>query len=211
MKLLIVDDDPISLLIQKKAAQQWGLEVVTATDGESALSYFNNDDPPLLAILDVLMPEPNGIDVCKAIRSLPLSVQPYVIMLTVQSESRDIVLGLEAGANDYVKKPFNIEELRARVRVGVRMMELQNKLVVQMAELQAALANVRRLQGLVPICATCKKIRDDSGYWNDVEQYISSHTEATLTHGVCPECAKEHYPDAFQMMEEALGQKKRES
>jgi response regulator RpfG family c-di-GMP phosphodiesterase len=100
----------------------------------------------------------------------------------------DLVTGLDAGADDYITKPFDFEELRARVRVGVRMVRLQQSLAARVSQLEEALANVRVLQGLLPICLYCKKIRDDQNYWQQVDKYIGDHSQARFSHGVCPDC-----------------------
>jgi DNA-binding response OmpR family regulator len=100
----------------------------------------------------------------------------------------DIVAGLAAGADDYITKPFDIQELRARVQVGLRIVELQESLSVRIKELEDALAQVKQLRGLLPICSYCKKIRDDQNYWQKVESYLSQHSEARVSHSVCPEC-----------------------
>jgi phosphoserine phosphatase RsbU/P len=105
----------------------------------------------------------------------------YLILLTTLGRTEDIVTGLESGANDYVVKPFNAAELRARVGVGVRMIQLQN-------ELTASRREVHQLQGILPICAYCKKIRADKNYWQQVESYVAQRSEATFSHGICPEC-----------------------
>ena len=96
--------------------------------------------------------------------------------------------GLEAGADDYVTKPFHHPELRARLRGAVRVIELQEQLVARVTELEVALSRVRQLQGLVPICSYCKRVRSDRDYWEQVEGYIARHTEAVFSHGICPEC-----------------------
>ena len=112
--------------------------------------------------------------------------------MTAKVRTRDIVTGLEAGADDYIVKPFNREELRARVRVGVRMLELQAILADRVRELEDALVRVKQLQGLLPICSYCKKVRDDRNYWQQVEAYIEGHSDAKFTHGICPECREKY-------------------
>jgi response regulator RpfG family c-di-GMP phosphodiesterase len=109
-------------------------------------------------------------------------------MLTSRGSPEDTVEGLEAGADDYICKPFNSAELRARIRNGARLLDLQSKLQDRVLELEEALARVKQLQGLLPICSYCKKIRSDGNYWQQVENYISDHTGATFSHGICPQC-----------------------
>jgi len=105
--------------------------------------------------------------------------------------SLDLIAGLDAGADDYLIKPVDLNELRARIQVGVRVVSLQARLAEKVAELQSSLDNVRQLRGLLPICAYCKRIRDDGNYWQRVEVYVSEHTDATFTHGICPSCLEE--------------------
>ena len=116
------------------------------------------------------------------------AVSPYLILLTAESGKENVVLGLEAGANDYVAKPFDAEELRARVNVGLQMLELQKRLAQRVSELEEALSQVKQLQGLLPICSYCKSIRDDGNYWQRVESYIGKHSDVQFSHSICPDC-----------------------
>jgi DNA-binding response OmpR family regulator len=153
-----------------------------------AWEALQGDDAPSLAILDWMMPGMDGLELCRRIRKMPNSTPPYLILLTAKGRRADLVTGLEAGANDYVTKPFNREELRARVQVGVRMVELQQNLADRVKALEEALARVKQLQGLLPICSYCKKIRDDQNYWQQVESYIAEHSQAQFSHSICPDC-----------------------
>jgi len=110
------------------------------------------------------------------------------LILTSMSQPDEIVTGLEAGANDYVTKPFKAPELRARLNVGARMVELQRELADRVRELEKALSEVKQLRGILPICSYCKKIRDDKNYWEQVEDYFARHTDAKFSHGLCPAC-----------------------
>ena len=112
----------------------------------------------------------------------------YIILLTAKGRKEDIVQGLTAGADDYIIKPFDRSELKARINVGERILRLQAELAARVKELELALANVKLLQGLLPICCYCKKIRNDHNYWQQVDTYIADHSEAQFTHGICPEC-----------------------
>jgi CheY-like chemotaxis protein len=120
-------------------------------------------------------------------------------MLTARDGIADRVRGLDAGADDYLVKPFDPGELRARVQAGERIVELQRGLAEKVAQLEAALRKVRRLGGLLPICAYCKAIRDDSDYWHRVEEYVSEHADVQFSHGICPQCL-EHAMQAARLV-----------
>ena len=130
----------------------------------------------------------DGVDVCAWLRQQPWGQIRYVLMLTALDKEDNIVDGLNAGANDYLTKPFRRNELEARVRVGERVVELQEQLAQRVADLEAALLQVKTLQGLLPICSYCKKIRDDKNYWTQVEGYIEEHANVSFSHGICPDC-----------------------
>jgi CheY-like chemotaxis protein len=144
-------------------------------------------DPPRLAILDWLMPGLDGVEVCRRVRAAGLRPM-YLILLTGRGSKQHVVEGLQAGANDYITKPFDPDELHARVSVGARMVSLEQELAQRVRELEEALAQVQTLQGLLPICAYCKKIRDDGNYWHQLESYIQKHSAARFSHGICPTC-----------------------
>lgn len=95
---------------------------------------------------------------------------------------------LQSGANDYVAKSHDVRELLCRVGVGARVVQLQEELARRVEEAEHALAHIRRLQGLLPICSYCKRVRDDKDYWQEIELYISERTEAGFSHGICPAC-----------------------
>ncbi|MEI6564311.1 MAG: response regulator transcription factor [bacterium] len=195
MKILIAEDDGTSRVILTKALEKIGHQVVATVDGVEALKVMQSPDAPHLAILDWLMPNMDGVEVCRRIRVLHDSPPPYIILLTIKGEKEHIVAGLDAGANDYISKPYDLEELRARLDVGQRMLALQDTLSTKVNELQKALDEVQTLRGIVPICANCKKIRDDKGFWQQVERYLTEHSEVRFTHGTCPECMRKLYPE----------------
>lgn len=192
MKILIADDDPASRSLLAATLEMFGFEVLVTADGTQAWEILQGEDAPQLAILDWVMPGLDGIQICQQTRALPTDRPPYLIILTSRDSKADVLEALNAGADEFLSKPFDPMELRARIQVGKRMITLQNSIADRVHELQAALNQVRTLQGILPICAYCKKIRNDQDYWQQVEHYIASNTEATFTHGICPECWEKH-------------------
>jgi phosphoserine phosphatase RsbU/P len=188
MCILIAEDDAVSRRLLEATLRRWGHAVVTTCDGAQAWEEMRKEDAPLVAILDVEMPGVGGVELCRRVRALRRAVAPYLILLTARGGKRNVVAGLEAGANDYVVKPFDPSELRARVNTGVRMLELQTSLAERVRELEEALSQVKQLQGLLPICSYCKSIRDDGNYWRQVESYIAEHSGVRFSHSICPDC-----------------------
>jgi DNA-binding response OmpR family regulator len=188
MRILIADDDRISRSFLAHSLGGWGYEVIEAADGSAAWPVLEAADAPPLAILDWMMPGREGTEICKMAREREAPIPTYIILLTARSEKEDIVTGLAAGADDYLTKPFDAAELRARLQVGVRLISLQQRLKSKVSELEDALAHVKQLRGLLPMCAWCKKIRNDSNYWQQLEVYISENSEASFSHGICPQC-----------------------
>ena len=188
MNMLIAEDDPVSCRILERTLAAWGHSVAIATDGRTAWDMLRRDDAPPIAILDIMMPEMDGIEVCRKVREVCSTIPPYLILLTSMSTKDDVVRGIQAGANDYLTKPFHREELKVRVEVGLRMLELQRVLADRVKELEDALSQVKQLQGLLPICSYCKKVRDDQNYWQQVEGYISDRIDVQFTHSICPGC-----------------------
>jgi sigma-B regulation protein RsbU (phosphoserine phosphatase) len=191
MRVLIADDDEVSLGLIEHSLGEWGYEVIAVADGAAAWAVLDGPEAPLLAILDWLMPGMDGVEVCARVRAraTPDSpCSPYLVLLTIKSGKSDVVAGLEAGADDYLSKPFDRDELRARIQAGRRIVELQQSLAARVTELGDALAQVKHLRGLLPICSYCKKIRNDTNYWQQIEAYITEHSDAKFSHSICPEC-----------------------
>lgn len=189
MKILVADDEPVTRTTLVAMLKKWHYEVIAANDGDAAWAELQRPDAPALAIVDWNMPGLNGDEICRRART-ELGTRPlHIILLTAKSALEDKVSGLSAGADDFLTKPFNSAELRARLRVGERVVNLQKELQDRVLQLEAALANVKQLQGLLPICACCKKIRDVKGYWTQLEVYLSHHSKAEFTHTYCKECA----------------------
>jgi phosphoserine phosphatase RsbU/P len=191
MRVLIAEDDRISRRFLEHSLAAWNYDVLATADGDEAWSALEAPDAPRLAILDWIMPGLEGTEICTRLRQRTEPIPTYIIILTSRSTKEDIVAGLRAGADDYLTKPFDAEELRARVQVGVRLLELQQRLATKVDDLARALAHVKQLHGLLPMCAWCKKIRNDSNYWQQLEVYISEHSDAQFSHGICPDCYAE--------------------
>ncbi|MBN2416488.1 response regulator [bacterium] len=202
MNILISEDDSISRKILKTALLKKGHEVVETTNGKDALEALLSADAPRLAVLDWMMPGMDGIEVIRKIREDRSRPYVYTILLTAKCQQDEIAEGLDAGADDYLTKPFNPKELHARVRVGVRMIDLQNELNHNLEELRKALDQVKRLQTILPICSYCKKIRNDDNYWQQVEEYMSAYTEAKFSHSICPDCYERVVLPELEAMDE---------
>jgi len=188
MQIVIADDDPVARRLAEFALSTCGAYVTCVEDGEAAFRLMCSRTGPMLVLLDRMMPRMDGVDVARRAKSAKGLPPLYILMVTSIGRPEDIADGLEGGADDYIVKPFNQQELLARARVGLRMLGLQKNLAKRVAELEEALQNVRTLRGLLPMCAYCKRIRVDEEYWQQVEGYISEHTDATFTHGICPSC-----------------------
>ena len=188
MRVVIAEDDRVTGEILARTLQRWDYQTTLVRDGIDAWEQLRAAAEPTLAILDWMMPGMDGPDVCRRVRAeLPLA-NMYLLLVTARESRGDVVAGLDAGADDYIIKPFDPEELRARVAVGGRVLGLQQKLAERVTELQAALSNVKQLRGLLPICSYCKRIRGDDQYWQQVEGYIAQHSDAQFSHGICPTC-----------------------
>jgi sigma-B regulation protein RsbU (phosphoserine phosphatase) len=196
MRVLIAEDELFSRRLLQKTLESWGYEVSAAKDGAEALAFALEHNIRLV-IADWMMPVMDGEMLCKEIRKQDRpGGYTYFILLTAKQGHEDLVRGLKAGADDYLTKPFEPEELKARLRAGERVVRLENQLAERIEGLEKALAHVRELQGLLPICMYCKKIRDDQNYWHRVEDYVSNHSSAVFSHSVCPDCYEEHLRSA---------------
>ena len=195
MRVLIADDDRLTTTMLTHALANWGVfDADVAHDGESAWQAIRAGGPQL-AIVDWMMPGLEGPALCRRIREDPSTAHLYVILLTSRDSHADLVAGLDAGADDYLVKPFDHEELRARLNVGARIVGLQRRLAERVAELEVAISTVKQLHGMIPICSYCKRIRSDSNDWEPLESYISEHSDAQFSHGICPPCLAKEWAD----------------
>ncbi len=176
--ILVVDDSAENIDILSELLE--GYNVLSAIDGPAALQMLFRETVDIL-LLDVTMPDMDGFEICQKIKAQNGLKQIPVILVTARTETDDIVHGFDVGGVDYITKPFKTPELLARIRTHI--------------ELKNAREEIKSLRGIIPICASCKKIRNDKGYWNQIEAYIRKHSEADFSHGICPDCAKRLYPD----------------
>jgi DNA-binding response OmpR family regulator len=187
-RALVADDDATAAALLGRTLQRWGLDVVTAHDGQEAWRMLQEDATIGLVVLDWCMPGLEGVDICRRIRRDPARAHLHVLLLTAREGRADILEGLDAGADDCLRKPVDTEVLRARVQGGLRVLALREKLSDRVTELERALSQVKQLHGLLPICSYCKHVRTDENYWQQVEHYVSQHTDLQFSHGICPAC-----------------------
>ena len=192
--ILIVDDTPdqIELLFQYLAKS--GFQVWLAQDGESALRQVGHT-PPDVMLLDVMMPGLDGFETCRRLKENKTTKEIPVIFMTGLTDIEHKITGFQIGGVDYVTKPLEPQEVLARLTAHITIRNLQKDLQQKNAQLEEALNKIKTLSGLIPICASCKNIRDDQGYWHKLEAYIQDHAEVEFSHGLCPDCAKKLYPD----------------
>jgi DNA-binding response OmpR family regulator len=194
-KILVVDDDPDILAATAHVLRKAGHEVVLAQSGAEALQLAVESLPDVI-LADVVMPAMDGAEFCRRVKATPQLAATFVVLLSGErTASMAQAEGLEAGADGYIARPISNRELVARVEAMLRIKRAENERDRVIAELREALAKIKTLTGIIPICMHCRKIRDDAGYWQKVEVFFTSHTEAEFSHGLCAECLEEHYPD----------------
>ncbi len=196
-KILVTDDDPDILEINATILRNAGYEIYEASTGAECLDMVRQHRPDLV-LLDVVLPDMTGFDVCKGIKEDPELQRPFVILMSgIQVSSDHQAEGLSVGADGYLVKPMSKKEFVARIqamerikRAEDRLFQTQKEQASVIEELRRAMEEIKTLRGLIPICAWCKRIRDDEGYWDQLEVYLSKHSEAVFSHGLCPDCSR---------------------
>jgi len=181
MKVLIAEDDRASSLLLRGLLEGLGHEVVAVSNGADAIEQLTRKDDLQVVISDWIMPVMDGLELCQRIRARERARYVYVLIVTARRGRKRYLEALEAGADDFIFKPIDAEELGARLRVAERILGLQ--------------AQMKQLQGLLSICAYCKNIREDENTWVPIEQFVSQRAHTMFSHGICPSCAAKHFKE----------------
>ncbi len=215
MSILLVDDTPDNLLLLQAILKSAGhAAVLTAESAREAFRRLGMDgadgtsgkSPEVdLILMDFMMPEMDGREACRRIKSVERLRDVPIIMVTANADPEDLQAAFAAGAMDYITKPLRKVELLARVTSALNLKRemdarksRERELAEKNRELEQTLQEVKVLRGFIPICASCKKIRDDKGYWQQIETYIQERSEALFSHGICKDCMKKLYPDYIE-------------
>jgi sigma-B regulation protein RsbU (phosphoserine phosphatase) len=175
--VLVADDDPVARTQLGALVRAAGFAVTAVADGREAWDALQVARFPVV-IADWYMPELDGPELCRRLRARRDAPYVYVILVTSRGGKAQYLAGMDAGADDFITKPVDPDELRARLAVAVRILGLRREL--------------QQLEGLLPICAYCKRIRDDQERWTSLETYIEHRSDAQFSHGICPDCYAKH-------------------
>lgn len=191
MKILIVDDQPNMRWGISRIMRLAGYDTLEAESGSECIGIARNVKPDMI-LLDVVLGDSDGKEVCRTLKADPETAGiPILLVSGLMTDLDSQADGMEYGADGCISKPIHNRELLARVKAILRIRESERRLA-------EALAQVKRLSGLLPICSSCKKIRDDLGYWKQIEVYIREHSDADFTHSICPDCARRLYPEYYK-------------
>lgn len=173
LKVLVADDDATARRVLQAALHKLDHECILAADGREAWEQYQSTQPSIV-LADWLMPSLSGIELCRMIRADARPRYTYVILVTALSGKGSYLEGMQAGADDFVSKPFDLDEMGARLHVAQRILSLQTE--------------IHQLEGLLPICSYCRRIRDEGSAWTSLEEYVAARTQVMLSHSICPDC-----------------------
>ena len=195
ISILVVDDDPDILLATARILKKEGYQVLQAETGNQCLEKAYKEHPDLV-LLDVMLPDILGTEVCAELRNNTDHQQKYILLMSgFKTSSNDQADGLDAGADGYIARPVSNRELISRVNSMVRLIRAERERDHYILELEKAAEKIKVLSGIIPICMHCKQIRDDKGYWNQLEEFISKHSDAQFSHSLCDACLEKYYPE----------------
>lgn len=196
-KILIVDDKIENLVALETLLEDIDAVIIRANSGNEALQ-LSLEHELALSLIDVQMPGMDGFETVKLMRQVEKTkYTPVIFVSAIYSDDFYKIKGVDSGAVDFITKPIVPEIIIGKVKIFLELHEQKKKLERTVADLQKALNEVKTLQGLIPICASCKKIRDDKGFWTDVEHYIAVRADVDFSHALCPDCMKKQYPKIY--------------
>lgn len=191
MKVLVAEDEYTTRLMIQVCLEKWGYRVDSVADGKEAWDILKKENGPEVAILDWEMPEIDGVELCRRIKAMDRESPIHVIMLTARDSRSDMLQGFDAGADDYITKPFNDDELRARIRVAERIVRIQFSLYESLEELREALDLVESLQSNVLVCKKCQRLEGDDGRWRQLKELTDEDMDFRFRTVACPDCQSE--------------------
>lgn len=198
-RLLLVEDEMLVAADMEERLEYLGYTVVDlAASGEDALSLAATTQPDLV-LMDIMLQ--GSMDGIAAATQLRAALQVPVVFLTAYADDTLVRRAQQAEPYGYLLKPFEERLLKITIDMALAKHHMEQERARLLAGLQTALSQVRTLQGLLPMCASCKSIRNDQGYWTEVEKYLSHHMPVTFTHGICPPCIQKLYPDIAAKLE----------
>ena len=198
-KILIVDDKIENLIALETVLEDLeDIEFVRALSGMEALEQLLKHEFALI-LIDVQMPEMDGFETIEMMKRTKRGRYiPVIFISAIYKEDFYKIQGVKSGGVDFITKPIIDDILIGKVKIFIELYKQKKELEHLVKELPDSLEKVKQLQGLVPICSNCKKIRNDEGYWGTVEQYISDHSDVVFSHTVCDDCMKKLYPDSYK-------------
>jgi len=194
-RVLIAADDSSTIQFLGSSIDSCGYETMVVFNDRELLHRLERETHAPLVILDGDMHGVDTLALCRRIRLSPHTARAYIILLTADRADGEAFPDPARGPDELLARSCSRRELQARVRTGVRVMDLETEVSHLVTDLSRAVNKIEKLSGLLPICSHCKKIRDDSGYWNELEKYISDHSDAEFSHAICPACLARYYPD----------------
>ncbi len=199
-RILVVEDEASVAKVMSIRLESYGYHVCgVVSSGQAAIDAAVSLKPDII-IMDIIME--GTVDGIEAARQIHSRMDVPIIFLTAYKDEELLKRARSTEPSGYIIKPYEGSQLRISVEITLYKHQQERERIRLVNELKQALKEIKRLSGLLPICSHCKKIRDDKGYWSQVEAYIQEHSEAVFTHGICPECAEKYYPEFYKKPED---------